>query len=365
MTSPKMMTVNTSSRDYPIYFTTGFDFLTDAIKSLNKTYSRFMIITDDHVNSLYTKDVMNALTSFEREIIVASFIPGEHSKTLTTIETFYQNMIEHNCDRSTLVIALGGGVTGDMAGFAAATYMRGVDFIQIPTSLLAQVDSSIGGKTGVDFNSYKNIVGAFYQPMLVYINVSTLSTLAKREFMSGMAEVIKHALISDIKYYDFLIDNAQKIKDLDKDLLIDMIYQSCGIKKSIVDQDERESGVRALLNFGHTFGHSIERLKDFEYLHGECVAIGMHGALELSRLLNLISSDDVKKGLALIQAYDLPIYASGIDPDSLYQEMFYDKKTTHNRIVFALLNKLGDSFLSTKTIDRQTIDQVMDTILSK
>lgn len=364
MTSPKMMTVNTSSRNYPIYFTTGFDFLTEAISSLEKTYSKFVIITDDHVNPLYTQQIIDELANFEREVIVSSFIPGEHYKTLKTIESFYQDLIEHGSDRGTLIIALGGGVAGDMAGYTAATYMRGVDFIQIPTSLLAQVDSSIGGKTGVDFNGYKNIVGAFYQPMLVYINVNTLQTLPRREFMSGMAEVIKHALIKDSKYYDFLSENVEQIKALDTEVLIEMIYQSCAIKKSVVDEDEKEQGVRALLNFGHTFGHSIERLKNFEYLHGECVAIGMHGALELSKQLGLISSDEVNKGLALIKAYELPIYASNLEHDLLYQEMFYDKKTSHNRIVFALLSALGESFLSKEKIDQHTINQVMDVIIN-
>ena len=363
-TSKKTMRVNTSSQDYPIYFTTDFDGLADAIGSLNKKYSQFVIITDHHVNSLYTERIINALSVFDCEVIISSFMPGEHSKHLKTIETFYQNMIEHNADRSTLVIALGGGVSGDMAGYTAATYMRGVDFIQIPTSLLAQVDSSIGGKTGVDFNGYKNIVGAFYQPMLVYINVNTLQTLPKREFLSGMAEVIKHALIKDANYFEFLRTNIDAIKALNTDVLIDMIYQSCAIKKSVVDEDEKERGVRALLNFGHTFGHSIERLKNFEYLHGECVAIGMHGALELSKQLGLISQEAVNQGIELIKAYDLPIHVQNIQHDLLYQEMFYDKKTTHNRIVFALLHTIGDSFLSTEPISRQSIEDVMDVIIN-
>ncbi len=364
MITPKRMDVNTTSRHYPIYFTTDFDYLAEAIHGLDKTYSRFVIISDDNVKPLYAKSVIDALQSFGCEICVITFIPGEHSKNLGTISSFYKTMITNNCDRKTLVIALGGGVTGDMAGYTAATYMRGVDFIQIPTTLLAQVDSSIGGKTGVDFEGYKNIVGAFYQPMFVYINVKTLDTLPQREFISGMAEVIKHGFIKDTAYCEFLLEKKAKIMALDTEALIHMIYTSCAIKKAIVDMDECEQGVRGLLNFGHTFGHGIERLKDFEYLHGECVAIGMHGGLVLSNALGYLSNIRVNQGLELLQAYNLPITTTELSAESLYQEMYYDKKTTHQRIVFALLADFGDSFLSQKTIPQSTLYHVMDKILS-
>lgn len=186
------------------------------------------------------------------------FEAGESQKNLDTVKMIYEKLILAKFDRKDLLVALGGGVTGDITGFTAATYLRGIDFVQIPTSLLAQVDSSIGGKTGVDFDSYKNMVGAFHMPKLVYINVSTLTTLSDEQFISGMGEIIKHGLIKDSAYFDWLIENHDRILARDKDVLMEMIRVSCNIKRVVVENDPTEKGDRALLNFGHTLGHAIE-----------------------------------------------------------------------------------------------------------
>lgn len=355
--------INTSSRSYPIYFESDFSGLKSAIKSIGKTYSSYIIITDSNVKDLYAKSIQEELSELAGESIVVSFEAGEQNKNLQSISSFYEQMIEFGADRKALVIALGGGVTGDMAGFTAATYMRGVDFVQVPTSLLSQVDSSVGGKTGIDFKGYKNVVGAFYQPMFVYINVSTLNTLPERELYAGMGEVVKHGFIKDKEYYDFLKENVDNVLNLDIKTLKTMIRWSCEIKKSVVDEDEKEAGCRALLNFGHTFGHSIERLKDFELIHGECVSIGMHGALLLSQTLGYLSKEAVEDGIKLIQAYNMPLYVSGLNLDTLYNEMFHDKKTTNKRLVFALLKEVGDSFLNTDTIDEKAIYSCLEQII--
>lgn len=356
--------VNTSSRTYPIYFESDFAGLSQAIKDIGKTYTSYIIITDSNVKPLYADKIVNELKAFDGDSLVVSFEAGEENKTLDTIASFYDQIIRFGADRKALVIALGGGVTGDMAGFCASTYMRGIDFVQVPTSLLSQVDSSVGGKTGVDFNGYKNVVGAFYQPMFVYINVATLNSLPERELYAGMSEVVKHGFIKDLKYYDFLKQNVDQVLNLEPDTLKTMIKWSCEIKKSVVDEDEKEAGVRALLNFGHTFGHSIERLKNFELIHGECVSIGMHGALHLSHELGYLSEEAVKDGIELIKAYHMPLTVSGLGRDDLYNEMFHDKKTTNKRLVFAMLNQVGDSFLNTNTIDEQAIYSCFDKIMS-
>ncbi len=347
--------VNTESRTYPIYFESDFSGIQNCIREIGKVYSSYVIITDSNVAPLYADDLKSQLESFGKNVVTCVFEAGEQSKNIATVSDFYGRMIDEHVDRKSLVLALGGGVAGDMSGFAAATYMRGIDFVQVPTSLLSQVDSSVGGKTGIDFKAYKNVVGAFYQPMFVYINVNTLKTLPARELYSGMSEVIKHGLIKDADYFRFLQENVEGILSLDEDLLKKMIEWSCRIKKSVVDEDEKETGARALLNFGHTFGHGIERLKDFELVHGECVAIGMHGALKLSNNLGLISEEEMEDALALIRAFHLPTTVTGLDVDTIYSELFHDKKTTGKRLVFALLNTIGDSFLNQDTIDEEII----------
>ena len=242
-----------------------------------------------------------------------------------------------------MLIALGGGVGGDLTGFAAATYLRGVDFVQVPTSLLSQVDSSIGGKTGVDFQSYKNMVGAFYMPKLVYINIRTLETLSEREFHSGLGEVIKHGLIRDKDYYAWIKENREAIARREPEVLAQMVEGSCKIKRAVVEEDPREQGIRALLNFGHTFGHSIEKLMDFSLTHGECVGIGCVLAAAMSRKRGYISEKEYEDIAEMFGYFDFPAVPEQLKPEEIIRETRHDKKMEHGTIKFILLRAVGEA----------------------
>ncbi|PKM95941.1 MAG: 3-dehydroquinate synthase [Firmicutes bacterium HGW-Firmicutes-1] len=358
------LTVNTKNKNYEIIFNNNFEGLLHEIKKLNITISKIAIITDDHVGPLYYDQVKECLRTLYPEIYCFTFLHGEKSKNLNTISDIYAFMIEQKLDRKSLVIALGGGVVGDMAGFAAATYMRGIKFIQVPTTLLSQVDSSVGGKTGVDFNGYKNIVGAFYQPELVYINTRTLKSLPKNEFCSGMGEVIKHGLILDQNYYNEIEKNRDHILNLDHDILQTLIYNSCKIKSQIVSEDEKEEGCRALLNFGHTVGHAIERLKNFELLHGECISIGFVAALHISEQLGHITEVTINRVIDLLKAFELPTAVVGLEPIDIYNEMFHDKKTSSNQLNFVLLTEIGKSYIN-NSVEEEVVMKAIQKIILK
>ena len=250
---------------YDIVFSKNFSEIGNELKKFNIENKKLCIVTESNVGPLYAEQVKNELEKTGNAVYVYTFAAGEENKTLDTVQDVYEYLIENHFDRNDCLVALGGGVVGDLTGFSAATYLRGIKFIQVPTSLLAQVDSSIGGKTGVDFRAYKNMVGAFHQPKLVYMNMSVLKSLSKRLFNSGFGEIIKHGLIKDKEYYNWLKDNAESIKALDTDALEHMIYVSCNIKREVVENDPKEKGERALLNFGHTLGHAIE--KEMNFLH--------------------------------------------------------------------------------------------------
>lgn len=345
----KILNVNTNNKKYSITFHSDFSNVSNEIINLEKNYSKIAVISDDNVDKLYTEIILKELQKVNNKVFSYSFKHGEENKNHNTIINIYDFLINNKFDRKSLLIALGGGVTGDMVGYVAATFMRGIDFVQIPTSLLSQVDSSIGGKTGIDFNGYKNIVGAFHQPELVYINTNTLKTLPTNEFNSGMGEVIKHGLIKDSKYLNSLIINNESIKQLDHDTLTDMIITSCSIKADVVSEDEKEHGLRAILNFGHTIGHAIERLKDFELLHGECVAIGMIGAAYISLELGTLTNEEVNKIYNVIDLYNLPTYVEDLNEEVIYNEMFHDKKTANDSLSFVLLNNIGDNYIKNDT----------------
>ncbi len=267
---------------------------------------------------------------------------GESSKSLNIYETLITKALQHGLNRKSAIIALGGGVTGDLAGFAAATYMRGIDFIQIPTSLLAQVDSSVGGKVAVNHTLAKNIIGAFYQPEFVYINVSTLTTLPKREFSSGMAEIIKHGFIYDEVFLKSLDEDMDKLMSLDFAVLAEAIKNSCRIKAQIVEQDEKENGIRAILNFGHTIGHAIEAVAGYDkYTHGEAVSLGMVYESLIAREMGLIDDDYVERLRFMLHRANLPTAMTDLDTDKLIQKMSFDKKNQDNRITFVLPTDYG------------------------
>lgn len=340
--------INVNHNDSPIYdivVEDNFDGLGNEIKSLSVDDKKICIISDTNVAPLYLKKLEKIIKQNVKEVLHFVFDAGESSKNLNTVYDLYDFLITSKFDRKDILIALGGGVVGDLTGFVAATYLRGIKFIQVPTSLLAQVDSSIGGKTGVDFNQYKNMVGSFYHPSLVYININTLNTLPKREFISGMAEVIKHGFIKDYQYYKWLDSNKVKIKDLDLRVLEEMIIRSCLIKKNVVEQDFRETGERALLNFGHTIGHAIEKLKNFSLSHGECVSIGISYALKLSGELTYITDCEKSEAIQLLKDFGLPVEFDNLEVSDIIDTLSFDKKMESGILNFILLKGIGNAII--------------------
>ncbi len=286
------------------------------------------MISNPTVYDLYGKTVSESLRASGYDLIEVLLPDGEEYKSLASTEKIYESLLKAKLDRKSALIALGGGVIGDITGFAASTYMRGIDFIQIPTTLLAQVDSSVGGKTGVNHPLGKNMIGAFWQPRLVWIDTATLETLPRREFLSGLGEVIKYGVIWDEDFFAYLESNRDKILRLDKEALTHIIRRSCEIKAEVVSKDERESGLRAILNYGHTIGHAIETITGYKkYLHGEAVAIGMYMEARLSHQLGLIEKKAVERIKALIDSYELPSeMPDEIQINDLMEKMQIDKK---------------------------------------
>lgn len=343
---------------YDIVYSDSFDRISDEITALGRPYKRICIVADSNVAPLYAGTLKDALSKVTEEITVCEIPAGEEFKTLDTVKDIYKHLIENRYDRKDLLIALGGGVTGDICGYTAATYLRGVDFIQVPTTLLAQCDSSVGGKTGVDFDGYKNMVGAFYMPRLVYMNLSTLKTLDERQYFSGFAEVMKHGLIRDDKFYSWLIDNMYEICDRDFDTLKVMVYNNCMIKGKVVDADATEQGERALLNFGHTIGHAIEKALDFKLLHGECVALGCVAAAFISWHHKLISMEEYYEIRDMFVPFNLPISVEDIDPEEILKITKSDKKMSGDKIRFILLNRIGSAIIDETVTDDDITDAV-------
>lgn len=347
---------------YNIIFNRDFSGLKEALQPFNPQNRRFMVITDSNVGKLYLNDCIKVLESLAGSVNSFIFEAGESNKNLDTVNLAYQRLINCKFDRNDLVVALGGGVTGDLAGFTAATYMRGIDFIQAPTTLLAMADSSIGGKTGVDYMAYKNMIGAFYQPKLVFMNLSVLNSLPEREFDSGMSEIIKHGLIKDAGFYQWLLENRESIRSLNYETLKYMIKKSCTIKKNVVEADPKENGERALLNFGHTIGHAIEKLLNFSLLHGECVAVGMIAAGYISYKRGYISKTDLDNMINLISFFNLPTGISGLSPDEVYEVTRYDKKMKSDKIKFILLKNIGNAFID-MTVSKEEMTEAIKFIL--
>ena len=339
---------------YDIVIEKDFSQLGTAFSRLNVTGRKICIVTDSNVGPLYAKAVQEVLETTGNQIFVYTFAAGEESKNLNTVQDLYEFLIENHFDRKDMLAALGGGVVGDLTGFTAATYLRGISFIQIPTSLLAQVDSSIGGKTGVDFRAYKNMVGAFHQPKLVYMNMATLLSLDTRLFNSGFGEIIKHGLIKDAAYYRWLQNNAAKIQAKDYDALEQMIAGSCNIKREVVELDPTEQGDRALLNFGHTLGHAIEKLMNFQLYHGECVVLGMIAALNISVARSHITQTEYDDAIQMFKDYAFPTSVTGISIDDVIRVSKSDKKMEANQIKFILLKQIGNAY-----IDRTVTDDEM------
>lgn len=303
---------------------------------------KLFIVCDKNVYKLYYSTLDHILARYEYEYSVIVVPPGETTKSLRWAEKLYTAALNLKLDRQSTIIALGGGVVGDIAGFIAATYMRGIDFVQIPTTLLAQIDSSIGGKVAVNHFAAKNIIGAFHQPSMVYINIDTLKTLPQREFVSGLAELIKYGYIWDYEFLNWIMDNIDHILEQDIEALQYAIYRACKIKSHIVGMDETEQGIRAILNFGHTIGHAIEAATGYQrYTHGEGVAIGMVYESELAYELGFIDRQYVDGLIDLLRRCSLPTKIAGIDNSTLIDKMALDKKNRQGDIVFILPTGAG------------------------
>jgi len=334
--------VDLDTRSYPIYIERGLLEDSDLI-SKHIRGSRVCIISNTIVEPLYLSALKSTLKGFDVDEVILP--DGESEKSLANFDVIMSHLLSNTHGRDSTLIALGGGVIGDISGFAAACYQRGIDFIQIPTTLLSQVDSSVGGKTAVNHPLGKNMIGAFYQPQAVFIDLNSLKTLPTREFNAGMAEVIKYGILGDYKFFEWLENNIEAIKSGDSSALSQMIETCCQLKADIVSADEKEGGIRALLNLGHTFGHAIEADQGYgKWLHGEAVATGMVLAAKLAVKLNLLNASDLRRIESLIEAFDLPLLApSNMGFEEFICHMKRDKKNLAGKLRFIIPTAIGKS----------------------
>ena len=340
---------------YHIYLEPDFAKLPEAVEPLNIKERKLCIVADSTTAELYGAELKEILKETCTYVSMFVFPAGEVNKTLNTVRDLYEHLILEKFDRKDMLVALGGGVVGDLTGFAAATYLRGIGFIQIPTTLLSQVDSSIGGKTGVDFDAYKNMVGAFHMPRLVYMNLNVLKTLPDRQFACGMGEIIKHGLIQDSDYLEKLSIYQREICEKNYAALLWMVAGSCKVKRHVVEEDPTEQGIRAWLNFGHTIGHSVEKLKDFTLCHGECVAIGCAAAAWMSWKRGLISEKEKEAAEQLLLDYQLPVRVKGLKPEDIVKTTKMDKKMDAGKVKFVLLKKIGEAFVTRDVEDEELL----------
>ena len=348
------LNVALGSRSYDILVGAGI--IADAgshIANVLGEQPRVVVVTDENVAPHYLGPIMASLENANVAATAITLPAGEESKSFAMLEELTESLLELKIERTTALVALGGGVIGDLVGFAAAITLRGIPFIQIPTTLLSQVDSSVGGKTGINSRLGKNLVGAFCQPLLVLADIETLDTLPRREILSGYAEVVKYGLISDVGFFDWLVENGPSLIDGDTDARIHAIVTSCKAKAAIVAKDELEMGVRALLNLGHTFGHALEAETGYsdKLLHGESVAIGSVMAFDVSQRTGLCGVEDFKKVRAHFEKVGLPVGLSHIKgPDwtvsRLFEHMSRDKKVKDGNITFIFARGIGDAFIT-------------------
>lgn len=355
--SERMSVHKDGKKIYNIVIESTFEKLGEELESLGTAAGRRLcIVSDSNVAPLYMDQVEKQLLPHCRQVDSFIFQAGEKQKNLDTVRELYELLILKHYDRHDMLVALGGGVVGDLCGFTAATYLRGIAFIQIPTTLLSQVDSSIGGKTGVDFDAYKNMIGAFHMPKLVYTNIGTLKTLTEEQYTSGMGEIIKHGMIKNRMYYDWLAEHTDEILRRDPIVCETMILESNRIKRDVVEMDPKEIGERALLNFGHTLGHAIEKLMDFKLLHGQCVALGCVAAAYLSAARGEISMEEAADVRRIFERFRLPVSLRGmkLDLDQIIRTTKSDKKMDSGMIKFILLHDIGNAY-----IDRTVTDEEM------
>ena len=352
----EMIRVNLSRNSYNIYLDKGLlERIGDTLVK-EKAPCKTLLITDTNIEKIYGNIVAESLIRNKFDVRIVSLKPGEDQKTLETAITLYDACFDHKLDRHSMIIALGGGVVGDISGFVASTFMRGIPFIQIPTSLLAQVDSSIGGKVAVNHPKGKNMIGSFYQPKAVFIDTDTLSTLPAVEFVVGLVEVIKYGVIRNAELFEYIEKHLYDILQLDHTALLKIIADSCQIKTSVVEEDEKEVYLRAILNYGHTIGHAIETLTNYnKYRHGEAIAIGMLYATKIAIEIGLTNNKVYERQLSLIKRLGLPLTID-LKPGDIVKTLYTDKKVISGKLRFILPKKIGEVIIS---------DEVTEEILYK
>ena len=356
----KTLHVELKENRYPLIVGTGnITRIGEYLKSLSKS-TKVLIVTDTTVQYHYAAIMLRRLkqAGFDTSLIEVPI--GEGSKSLEQLVYVIDSLVAHQLDRSSVLIALGGGVVGDLAGFAAAIYMRGIDYIQIPTTLQAQVDASVGGKTAINHAKGKNLIGAFHQPKLVLIDVDTLNTLPKQDLRAGLVEVIKMGVIRDKYLFETVEENLGAILNLDAATLIDIIVRACANKADIVAKDEKESRLRMVLNYGHTFGHALESLTHYEGLrHGEAVSIGMNCAARLAVNLGMFSETDFERQRKLLDQTKLPVtFPSNLTPKAICDAMYYDKKALEGKLRLILPTRIGKVVIHDHVIDSQIIEAI-------
>jgi 3-dehydroquinate synthase len=345
------ITVQLGERSYSILIGSGILDRVGADLNTLGLGSRISVVTNSVVRPLYGDRVVESLEESGYRVEVLEVPDGEVHKSLASAQRLYDELVDFDMDRTSTILALGGGVIGDLAGFVAATYMRGIHFINLPTTLLAQVDSAVGGKTGVDHSKGKNLIGAFYQPGLVLCDLDVLRTLPEKELLAGMAEVVKYGIILDAGFFSFVETHVQEIMELKADAMTEVVRSSCAAKAAIVEEDERESGRRAILNFGHTLGHAVESLTGYDtYIHGEAVAMGMVASARIALAMKLCDEEVVDRLEKLLKKIGLPTELPNLDPETMIRILSHDKKVKDGKVRFVLPEKIG------KVVIRDDVD---------
>jgi len=350
--------VELGANSYEIHVGSGLLAQTGHWLQENGFSGKLVIITDPRAKKLYGDALNQGLTKDGFSVTTLQVPEGEEQKSLETAGRLYHELTNCYAERITPILALGGGVIGDLAGFVAATYLRGVPLIQIPTTLLAQVDSSIGGKVAVDHGQLKNKIGAFYQPRLVISDIDTLKTLPANELANGLAEVIKSAAIRNKKFFAFLEENLDRIKSLDESALEETVFQTVRIKAEVVEKDERDLGLRSILNYGHTIGHAIESVSDFKVEHGNAVALGMLAAARISNKMDILDKNDLTRLKNVIEKAGLPTGMPDLELEKIIQAMKHDKKVLRDKIRFVLLKSIGSAFI-TDEVNLSLVEKVL------
>ena len=338
----RVVSVDLGKDSYDIFLGNQLKLEIESFIKQAKLSQKALVISDSNVGPIYGQQIIECLKNAGIDAKLYEIPAGESSKSMQTAEKLYDCAMELDLDRKSAIIALGGGVVGDITGFIAATYMRGVPFIQIPTSLLAQVDSSVGGKVAVNHPLGKNMIGAFYQPKAVFIDLDVLQTLPAREVYTGLGEIVKYGIIYDAEFFAYLEQHTEDILALKQDVMMHLIARSCEIKALVVSEDEKEQGLRKILNFGHTVAHAIEKETEYKrYNHGEAVAIGMLAAGKISLELGMITEESFKRVKALIQALHLPVQAEGCTVEKMLVDIMHDKKAVNGKVEWVLMKDIG------------------------